>query len=402
MYTEVKELVNFLCRYIHGRIPRRPIGIFGAELGNYLVSRYASCHWDPVHPKNGEETRVVCINAPNGSSPCFESSANESGLDIHEILSLFPQNMYLYCNPGEVFARLNGSGIAMPIWSGSVNADENYQAMPEHIVSTASTVAAHSLNSNLGAAGQSVYIGKKPLPTENLAVLELVSMIFVPLGRELIEHANCAIPHFQMKYPFRFVFKPTSAQTYTGAEFSVTRFGSSKPRPDLTTMLSIKQQSSGSQAISSASSSTPSLEHAQNRQPQIMRTNLEKENNWNVPGAELEQCQTAYSSQKRTTWSLDVNVRLRIVCGKKNDDVSKRKEKDERIQHEDGVAEVIADSKMSGKLEIISLEEFDEPFEEILKSEAEEAERNAEKYFSMDSWETVSSIGVNVSYSNAF
>ncbi|KAF1770690.1 hypothetical protein GCK72_002511 [Caenorhabditis remanei] len=57
---------------------------------------------------------------------------------------------------------------------------------------------------------------------------------------------------------------------------------------------------------------------------------------------------------------------------------------------------------MSGKLEIISLEEFDEPFEEILKSEAEEAEKYADKWSgnSIDTWETVSSVGVNVSYSN--
>uniref|UniRef100_A0A1I7UYA8 Vps4_C domain-containing protein n=1 Tax=Caenorhabditis tropicalis TaxID=1561998 RepID=A0A1I7UYA8_9PELO len=63
---------------------------------------------------------------------------------------------------------------------------------------------------------------------------------------------------------------------------------------------------------------------------------------------------------------------------------------------------VTKSSKMSGKLEIISLEEFDEPFEEILKSEAEEAEKYADKWLgnSFDSWETVSSVGVNVSYSN--
>ncbi|UMM13285.1 hypothetical protein L5515_001643 [Caenorhabditis briggsae] len=63
---------------------------------------------------------------------------------------------------------------------------------------------------------------------------------------------------------------------------------------------------------------------------------------------------------------------------------------------------LITSSKMSGKLEIISLEEFDEPFEEILKSEAEEAEKYADKWYgnSIDSWETVSSVGVNVSYSN--
>ncbi|CAB03141.3 uncharacterized protein CELE_F55H12.2 [Caenorhabditis elegans] len=42
---------------------------------------------------------------------------------------------------------------------------------------------------------------------------------------------------------------------------------------------------------------------------------------------------------------------------------------------------------MSGKLEIISLEEFDEPFEEILKAEAEEAEKQWTGN-SFDSWET--------------
>uniref|UniRef100_A0A8R1E2V6 Uncharacterized protein n=1 Tax=Caenorhabditis japonica TaxID=281687 RepID=A0A8R1E2V6_CAEJA len=67
--------------------------------------------------------------------------------------------------------------------------------------------------------------------------------------------------------------------------------------------------------------------------------------------------------------------------------------------------EILKLTKMSGKLEIISLEEFDEPFEVVLKSEAEEAEKYADKFWSgnsVDTWETVSSVGVNVFYSNNF
>nr|5TD6_A Chain A, FOG-3 protein [Caenorhabditis elegans]5TD6_B Chain B, FOG-3 protein [Caenorhabditis elegans] len=138
MYTEVRELVNFVCRYLFGHIPRRPVGIFGAELGNYLVSHFSST-WDVNHPKNGEMKRMINTT----TSLCFASSAEEAGVPPSDVLRLLPTNMIIFANPGHVFVRLSENGIETPIWIGDVNADENYQSVPEYVVRTAAIRAEH-------------------------------------------------------------------------------------------------------------------------------------------------------------------------------------------------------------------------------------------------------------------
>uniref|UniRef100_A0A8R1DQZ4 Anti_prolifrtn domain-containing protein n=1 Tax=Caenorhabditis japonica TaxID=281687 RepID=A0A8R1DQZ4_CAEJA len=165
MYTEVKEVVNFVCRYMFGRVPRRATGIFGAELGNFLVSQFASS-WDTRNPQSGENERVISINCTEGSSKCFESSAMESGLPLEEVLAHLPARIRIHTNPGDVQMLIVDNGVKIPIWSGDVNADDNYQPIPAYIVTAASSRA--NPYTNLGAAGQPVLFGKKPLPTNDL------------------------------------------------------------------------------------------------------------------------------------------------------------------------------------------------------------------------------------------
>uniref|UniRef100_A0A1I7UYA6 Anti_prolifrtn domain-containing protein n=1 Tax=Caenorhabditis tropicalis TaxID=1561998 RepID=A0A1I7UYA6_9PELO len=270
MYSEVRELVNFVCRYLFGRVPRRPAGIFAAELGNFLVSQF-STSWDIQNPQHGEQERVIFINCgAEGSSKCFGSCAHESGLSSAEVLGHFPAQIRIYANPGEVYLRASDVGMSLPIWNGDVNADDwfvqklilythllmfSYQPVPEHIVRAASSRA--EACSNLGGAGKPVMFGKKPFPSTDLAVIELVNNMYIPLGLEKYDELNSNLSHIQEKYPYRFSFKPSSSQTYTGAEFSQTRFGSSKSRPDLHTMLNIKQMSS--QNTNSCSNFSPSF-----------------------------------------------------------------------------------------------------------------------------------------------
>ncbi|CAI5440507.1 unnamed protein product [Caenorhabditis angaria] len=252
MYVEVRELVNFLSRYLFGKQPRRPTGIFSAELGNFLVAHYAGSGWNIMEPKVGEKERCILIKCKTGTTNFIEIAIRESGLDYREVMDLFPDNFRIYANPGQVFARLNDNGIDIPIWIGDVNSDENYQPIPEYIVSAASTQADNY--SNFGAAGKPILIGRKPLPISDRAVQELINGFYVPLALEEsdLQDANSNLHPIQV-YRHRYVFKPPSSQTFTGLEFSQTRFGSSKPRPDLQTMLNIKQVT----AAAACSSSPP-------------------------------------------------------------------------------------------------------------------------------------------------
>ncbi|CAL2029139.1 hypothetical protein CAEBREN_15749 [Caenorhabditis brenneri] len=255
MYTEVRELVNFVCRYLFGRIPRRPTGIFAAELGNFLVAQFSSS-WNISNPQHGEAERMIFMNyGSEGSSKCFASCAHEAGLNPDEVLSLFPSHVRIFANPGHVYLRAMDGGMNLPIWKGELNSDETYQSMPEHIVRSASSCA--ETVSNLGAAGKPVMFGKKAFPCNDPAVNELVNTMFVPLGLERNDQINSNLSHIQEKFPFVFSFKPSSSQTYTGVEFSQTRFGSSKSRPDLQTMLNIKQLSSQHATSSPSFSSSP-------------------------------------------------------------------------------------------------------------------------------------------------
>nr|AAK52748.1 FOG-3 [Caenorhabditis remanei] len=258
MYTEVCEVVNFVCRYLFGRIPRRPTGIFASELANSLVCQFSSS-WDINNPDNGQMERVVYINCRNeGSSKCFGSCAQEAGLRREEVLGHLPINVCVYASPGKVFFRGSLDGIEVPIWNGEVNADDTYQPVAEYIVRSASG-RAESV-SNLGAAQKPVLIGMKPLPTNDPAIHELVNNMYIPLGLEKCDEDFSNLSHMQERYPYLFAFKPSSAQTYTGLEFAQTRFGSSKSRPDLQTMLNIKQLSS-QHATSSTNFSAPMKEH---------------------------------------------------------------------------------------------------------------------------------------------
>ncbi|CAB3407536.1 unnamed protein product [Caenorhabditis bovis] len=236
MYTEIKEIVNFIARYIFGHEPRRATGIFSAELGNFLVTQFAET-WDVSDPKKGEKERVINIKCPNeGTCRFFQTAALEAGLDYEAVLKNLPPNCRIFANPGEVYFRASDNGVNVPIWGGDVNADENYQPIPEHSVVSAACEA--EKNSNLGAAGKPVLIGRQPLPTNDRTVVEMINGWYVPLVLEEYTDLNA---NLQAVYRYRFAFKPHSSQTLTGLEFSQTRFGSSKPRPDLQTMVNIKQ-----------------------------------------------------------------------------------------------------------------------------------------------------------------
>ncbi|CAD6184129.1 unnamed protein product [Caenorhabditis auriculariae] len=254
MYTEVKEIVNFISKYLLGRVPRRPTGIFAAELGNFLIRKFGESHWDVNNPKLDENVRMIEIKCSNETSKVIITAAEEAGIDVNEMLHLLPANLRLFGNPGNVYYRAAESAVAVPIWSGRVDADKDYQPMPEWAINCVVRDAERSL-SNLGAAGKTVYVGQLKSPIVDKAVNELISGWYVPLGLEDNVELNSNLHASRTELRKRFVFKPHSSQTYTAREFSQTRFGSSKIRPDVDAMMSLKQMAAARNMTSHESDS---------------------------------------------------------------------------------------------------------------------------------------------------
>ncbi|VDP31266.1 unnamed protein product [Heligmosomoides polygyrus] len=179
MYTEVKELVNFLAKYLIGKIPRRPASLFTCQLANFLICRFREHKWDLNDPTKvriysgccpferrdeavGKDTelgqleiseveklevveeeddqefqpgpgfmnaardehhRVIRSKVKGFTDQLIISAATEMGLCPDEVLECIPDNILLFANPGEVFYRAGENAAAVPIWTGEKGVD---------------------------------------------------------------------------------------------------------------------------------------------------------------------------------------------------------------------------------------------------------------------------------------
>ncbi|KAJ1358796.1 BTG [Parelaphostrongylus tenuis] len=123
MYTELKELVNFLALYLLGIVPRRPASLFICQLANHLVHRFRGCQWDINNPKKDEQRRIVRLKVSGFTDQLITLAATEIGLSAEEILECLPDNIFLYINPGEVYYRAGEGSPPVPIWTGKAGVD---------------------------------------------------------------------------------------------------------------------------------------------------------------------------------------------------------------------------------------------------------------------------------------
>ncbi|VDM39894.1 unnamed protein product [Toxocara canis] len=194
MYTELKELVNFLAKFTRNRIPRRRMSIFLEHLANGLLVKHEAA-WKVDNPISGATERAIRINTASGTTELLTSVASTLGIDIHALLSSFPMEMVAFWNPGEVFYRLGDTPTNLPIWSGDVNADTNYSCAP---------------------ASECNYVRLELAPWDQHSDFYWSTDVFSPSN----------VP----RLVFRFV--PPHDQAFTASSFAVTRFGSRRPQPD--------------------------------------------------------------------------------------------------------------------------------------------------------------------------
>uniref|UniRef100_A0A915PLT0 Anti-proliferative protein domain-containing protein n=1 Tax=Setaria digitata TaxID=48799 RepID=A0A915PLT0_9BILA len=135
MYTEIKELVNFLAVYMHHRIPRRRVMFTDGiclcmeSYANHLATKFHDT-WSIDEPKYAESERVVAVKTSNGLDDMFSAVADALGIDMDDLYASFPPNMFAYCNPGEVTCRVSDFPTLVIVWRGGVEEDRNYIPIP--------------------------------------------------------------------------------------------------------------------------------------------------------------------------------------------------------------------------------------------------------------------------------
>ncbi|MCP9258685.1 hypothetical protein DINM_001695 [Dirofilaria immitis] len=133
MYTELKELINFLAIYMHYRIPRRRICLFMESYGNHLAGRFLE-KWKPEEPKFGEKERTLMIKTRDCLDEIFTTIAASIGIVMEDLAACFP------C-PADAALLQSGRSILSSnelcayhhCLDGDVNADISYTPIPAGI-----------------------------------------------------------------------------------------------------------------------------------------------------------------------------------------------------------------------------------------------------------------------------
>ncbi|KAM3724506.1 Protein Tob2 [Dirofilaria immitis] len=234
MYTELKELINFLAIYMHYRIPRRRICLFMESYGNHLAGRFLE-KWKPEEPKFGEKERTLMIKTRDCLDEIFTTIAASIGIVMEDLAACFPSPMLLCCNPGEVSCQVMNYAHIIIVWMGDVNADISYTPIPAGIAFFCETpgILYNVLNSNdnlLDKINYSFFFGSKnkEMKSQRCILLQLINCMddsaYDLLGSGFFSENK--IPPFLFRYTTR------ENCPFTARSFADTRFGSHRSRPD--------------------------------------------------------------------------------------------------------------------------------------------------------------------------
>ncbi|KAK6100930.1 hypothetical protein QQG55_2610 [Brugia pahangi] len=209
MYTELKELINFLAIYMHHRIPRRRICLLMESYSNHLAGRFLG----------------------NGS----QKSQNMEKKSEQDLAACFPSLMIAYCNPGIVSCQVMNYAHMITVWMGDVNADVNFTPIPDGIAFFCETPAIlyNVLNSNGNVMDKTKYpfyfVPKnKELKSQRCILLQLISSMD-DYAYDLVWSGFL----FENEIPpllFRYITKENCP--FTARLFADTRFGCHRSRPD--------------------------------------------------------------------------------------------------------------------------------------------------------------------------
>ncbi|EFO19692.2 hypothetical protein LOAG_08799 [Loa loa] len=234
MYTEIKELINFLAVFMHHRIARRRISLCMESFANHLATRFHD-NWRPDEPKHAQAERILAIKTRGGMDEMFIAVAASVGINGDDLYASFPTTIFIYCNPGEVTCRISDYPSIVIIWRGDVDADKFYIPTPigaakyydgnSHNIQNTVLNAYVKQESMLRPAG---HAKKRDVKPERCIPLTLVSSAEID-AYDLLATGFIDINEVP---PVLFRYKRANSKQFTVRSFAATRFGSHRPRPD--------------------------------------------------------------------------------------------------------------------------------------------------------------------------
>ncbi|VBB33659.1 unnamed protein product [Acanthocheilonema viteae] len=257
MYTEIKELVNFLAVYMHYRIPRRRITLYMESFGNHLITKFHD-NWRPGEPKYAENERIVPIKSNESLDETFCAIAESNGVCTTDLNACFPSSVVAYCNPGEVTCRISDQPLVVIVWRGDVDIDRSYVPTPigaakyyDGKFSNIQNTVLNAYAANGPLARPNTSTNSKEVRPERCIQLVLVSSADTAYELLLAGLINdiSDIP------PILFCYKGPNAKRHRVQSFAITCFGTQRARrqfKDSTAYRAIKHKNALNAAASAA------------------------------------------------------------------------------------------------------------------------------------------------------
>ena len=108
MHFEVTIGLNFIRSYLYDKLPRRRVNMFGEELEKQIKMKFLN-HWHT--DKTYKDSGYRCLKLTSDHiDPVFIKAAQDSGLELQEIVKNLPQYFILWIDPGEISYRLVEKG----------------------------------------------------------------------------------------------------------------------------------------------------------------------------------------------------------------------------------------------------------------------------------------------------
>ncbi|VDM92153.1 unnamed protein product, partial [Litomosoides sigmodontis] len=224
MYTEIKELANFLALYMHNRFPGHQINLCMETFANYLAIRFYHI-WYPDQPKYAENERFLAIKTHQSLDETLLAAAEYSGVDANDLYASLPPSIFIFCNPGEVTCRIPEYPFVITIWRGPLDADRYYTSASigaakyyDGILPNTQTTSLSTYASAAAASGSS---GNMDVATPDRSVpLELVASAEIAIN----DFATSGFVDLKEIPPTLFCIKGSDRVEFTGRMLNCIHF----------------------------------------------------------------------------------------------------------------------------------------------------------------------------------
>ncbi|TPX52919.1 hypothetical protein PhCBS80983_g06410 [Powellomyces hirtus] len=114
MIPEVAAASSFLATHLPASTAPAIRSSFQSALQSNMASKFSQ-HWDPLAPSKGNGYRAISFSGGR-LDPIVKDAARATGLSEGILLSVFPEELVLWVDPGTVTYRNGERGFPIPVW----------------------------------------------------------------------------------------------------------------------------------------------------------------------------------------------------------------------------------------------------------------------------------------------